>query len=119
MDKSFGRSMYCIRALSVICEKLYLEKDLLKMVQLHLRLSRNNNLNCTPSGVSHQDFSALKSTYGDGADISGLDSQTKLDLRRFDLIVTDFWGHQERRKNGDMTVGDIILPWVEVQDIAP
>jgi hypothetical protein len=43
-------------------------------------------------------------------------SQIELDMRRFDIIASDFWGHQARRKNGDLTVGEIILPWVEVPD---
>jgi hypothetical protein len=57
-----------------------------------------------------------KEVDGDKEDSSELDSQTKFDLRRYDLIANDFWGHQARRKNGDLTVGEIILPWVEVPD---
>ena len=119
MEKSYRRSIFYIRALAVMCENLYLEKDLRMMVQLHSKLVNNKNISFTPTGVSYQDFNALKNTYGDGADYPDLDAQTKLNLRRFDLIANDFWGHQARRRNGDMTVGEIILPWVEVQDINP
>jgi len=86
------------------------------MVQLHSRLS--GNINYTPRRVYHrtQRFSALRDTYGDGANFPYLDAQTRLDLRRYDLIANDFWGHQTRRRNGDMTMGDIILSWVKVQD---
>ena len=60
----------------------------------------------------------LNATNKDIEDISEivLIPQVMLDLRRYDLIVNDFWGHYSRRKNGDMSVGEIILPWVEVQD---
>ena len=84
------------------------------MVQLHLKLVNNKDVNVTPTGIFHQDFSGIKNTYGDGENFPELDSQTKLNLRRYDLITNDFWHHQARRKNGDMTVGDITLPWVEV-----
>ena len=119
MEKSYRSSIFYIRALAVMCENLYLEIDLRTMVQLHSKLVNNKNISYTPTGASFQDFSTLKNTYGDGADYPDLDTQTKLNLRRFDLIANDFWGHQARRRNGDMTVGEIILPWVEVQDINP
>jgi hypothetical protein len=168
MKKSYERSINCIRALAVISEKLYNEKDLKTMTQLHSKLVNNKNISYTPAGVyykgldfitglygyygenhykleafpvlwlrdkyannskskasyirtdiPHQDFSAIKNTYGDGADFPELDAQTKLDLRRHDIIANDFWGHQARRKNGDKKVGDIVLPWVEVQNATP
>jgi hypothetical protein len=151
------------------------------MVQLNSKLANNNSINCTPTGVYHQDFSAivnpqtkteirsydrqnydyklLSAFFGNSDDATGgdfarldpqvksdflryssrierynfilnfygisddeamdthksrLDSQIELDMRRHDLIASDFWGHYARRKNSDMTVGDIILPWVEV-----
>ena len=119
MRNLYERSIHCIRTLTVTSERLYLERDLKTMVQLHSRLVSNRNINYTPTGVFHQDFSVLKNTYGDGRDFHELNSQTRLNLRRYDLIANDFWGHQARRGNGDMTVGDIILPWVEVWDEAP
>ena len=48
--------------------------------------------------------------------VTELSPQEKLDQRRHDLIVNDFWGRQARRKSGDMTVGEILISWVEVQD---
>ncbi|MCL1941075.1 MAG: hypothetical protein FWG09_03960 [Synergistaceae bacterium] len=175
MKNSYERSIYCIRALAVISESLYFERDLKTMTLLHSKLVSNKDVSCTPTGISHQDFSAKKNTFGDGEKFPELDiqtrlnlrryghiaaddlwghridnksndknikymstgaynqnfsaikntywneefipklsTQTRLDLRRYDLIANDFWGHQARRKNGDMTVGDIILPWVEV-----
>ena len=179
----YEMSVYYNRGLAVINDRLYLERDLKIMTQLHSNLVDNKNVNCTPTGVSYQDYSGIKSTYGDGTGFPELDTQTmydlwhdnrdyipnefwglqtweknddknttyeltfdidtnksfralktthrdeenslvldvqtRLNLRLYDLIVSDFWGHQARRKNGDMTVGDIILPWVEVQDINP
>jgi hypothetical protein len=114
MKDSYERSIHCIRALAVVSERLYLERDLRTMVQLHSRLACNININCTPTGVSNQDFSDIKDKYGDGGNFLELDQQTKLDLRRYDLIANDFWGHQARRRNGDMSVGDLVLPWVEI-----
>jgi hypothetical protein len=95
---------------------IFLENELETMVQLHSRLASNTNVNCTPTGVYYQSFSSIKDTYGDSANFPELDPQTKFDLRRYDLIVNDFWGHQARRKNGDLTVGEMILPWVEVKN---
>ena len=86
------------------------------MTRLHSKLVNNISVNYTPAGVSHQDFIDLKDTYGDGENFPELDPQTKLDLRRYDLIANGFWGHQARRKNGDIKVGDMILTWVKVQD---
>jgi len=177
MRNLYERAIYCIRVLALINERLYLEKDLETMVQLHSRLANNrkvsymptcrayflqnfvslrntygdgeifpeldlqtrlnlrgnafiandfwvhqfkpNNahmdVNYMPTGFFHQNLSILKNTYGDGRDFPDLDAQTRFDLRRHDLIANDFWGHQARRGNGDMTVGDIILPWVGVR----
>jgi len=47
--------------------------------------------------------------------IEETNEQAWLDIRRFLIIVNDFWIHQFRRENGDMTVGDIVLPWAKVQ----
>jgi len=119
MRNLYERSIYCIRVLAVISERLYLEKDLTTMVQLHSRLMSNRSVSFTPTGRRHFDlrhfFGILKRQFGDGANFLGLSVQTKLDLRRYDLIANDFWGHQARRRNGDMSVGDIILPWVGVR----
>jgi len=119
MKKSYEISIHCIRVLAVISERLYLERDLTAMAQLHSKLANNINVNYTPMGIFHQDFSGIKNTYGDGADFSELNSQTRFDLRRHDLIANDFWGHQARRRNGDMTIGDVILPWIRVWDEVP
>jgi len=43
------------------------------------------------------------------------EEQRRFNIRRF-IIIRHFWNHQRRRENGDMTVGEIILPWVEVRD---
>ena len=119
MKDSYEKSIYSIRVLTVINEKLNLERDLTKMVQLHSRLANNRNINYTPTGVFHRNFSALKNTYGDGENFPELDAQTRLNLRRYGLIANDFWGRQARRMKGDMMVGDIILPWVRVWDEVP
>jgi len=121
IKKSYEMSIHCIRVLAVINERLYLERCLETMVELHSRLAGNININYTPriSFRREQRFSALRDTYGDGADFPDLDAQTRLDLRRHDLIANDFWGHQARRRNGDMSVGDIILPWIRVWDEVP
>jgi len=66
MKNSYERAIHCIRVLAVISERLYLERDLTAMAQLHSRLANNINVNYTPTGVFHQDFSVLKNTYGDG-----------------------------------------------------
>jgi hypothetical protein len=116
MENSYEKAIYCIRALAVINDRLFLENDLETMVQLHSRLASNTNVNCTPTGVYYQNFSTIKDTYGDGENFPELDPQTKFNLRRYDLIVNDFWGHQARRINGDLTVGEMILPWVEVKN---
>ena len=108
MKISYESSINCIRVLAVISERLNLEKDLKTMVQLHSKLANNMNINYTPTGIFHQDFSGIRNTYEDEGNSPELDPQTKLDLRRHDLIANDFWGHQARRKNGDMTVGDVI-----------
>ena len=160
MKNSYEKAIYCIRTLTVINEKLYLENDLETMVQLHSKLANNKDVNCTPTGVFRKDFSSVKKLFGYKEDLPELDSQeelnprrshydrdshyrqllrlygisedkmkevdgdiedstesdsqAKFDIRRYDLIVNDFWGHQARRKNGELTVGEIILPWVEV-----
>jgi hypothetical protein len=56
------------------------------------------NVNCTPSGVFHQSFSAIIEA-GDRENFLELDSQTKFNLRRYDLILNDFWGHQTQLKS--------------------
>jgi len=68
------------------------------MVQLNSKLANNKNMNYTPTGLFHQDFSGIKNACGDGAAFPELDPQTKMDLRRYDLIANDFGGHQARRK---------------------
>jgi hypothetical protein len=114
MKNSYNRSIHYIRVLAIMSEHLFIERDLKTMVVLHSNLVHNKNVNLTPAGISYKDFSVLKETYGDGENFPELDPQTRLDIRRYDLLANDFWGHQWRRKNGDMTAGDIILPWVEV-----
>jgi hypothetical protein len=116
MKDSYERSIFCIRALSVVSDKLYHEKDLKKMTQLHSKLHNNKDVSYITDS-NRSDLNALRNTYGDGGNHPELDPQTKLDLRRCDLIVNDYLGHQARRKNGDMTIGDMILPWVNVQEI--
>jgi hypothetical protein len=61
-------------------------------------------------------LNAMINEYGDGRNYPDTDPQTRLDLRRYDLIINDYFGHQARRKNGDMLIGDMILPWVEVPE---
>jgi hypothetical protein len=107
-------TIYYIRVLAVINEMLYLERDLKTMVQLHSKIVNNKYVSYTPAGIPRQDFCTIKSIYGDGRNFKNLDPLTSFNLRRHDLIASDFWGHYARRKNGDITVGDIILPWVEV-----
>jgi hypothetical protein len=141
----YENAIYCIRTLAAISERLYLERDLKTMTQLHSKLANNKNVNCTPTGLFYQDFNAIFNpqilhqkpawliddhllAFLELDDISvdmtksirkeeespEMLIQRKLDMRRYDLIANDFWGHQARRKNGDMTVGEMILPWVEV-----
>jgi len=83
------------------------------------RINVDMDVSHTPRGVFHQDFSTLRNIYWDGEKIPEMSAQAKLDLRRYDVIANDFWGHQARRRNGDMTVGDIILPWVRVWNEVP
>ena len=118
MKNLYEKAIYCKRNLAVISQRLNQENDLYTMVQLHSKLVSNTNVNCTPTGIFYQDFSSVINTNKYNADISEteLSPQAKIDQRRYDLIVNDFWGHYSRRRNGDMTVGEIILPWVEVQD---
>ena len=118
MKNSYEKAIYYIRVLAVISERLNQENDLETMVQLHSKLAGNTNVNCTPTGIYYQYFSNLMNSNKDSEDIfvTELSPQAKLDQRRYYLIVNDFWGWQARRKNGDLSVGEIILPWVAVQD---
>jgi len=97
-----------IRALAIISESLYVEKNLEEMTQLHSTLVNNRNVSYTKIDlyVHHRSLHGIKE----------VDEQTRLDIRRYYIIQRDFWDHQFRRQNGDMTVGDVILPWVEVQN---
>ena len=82
---------------------------------LYPRYYQSNTLS---QPASHRLSFIEKDTIKDSEDISEieLNEQTKFDQRRYDLIVNDFWGWQARRKNGDMSVGEIILPWIAVQE---
>jgi len=97
-----------VRALAIITERLYLEKNLKELTQLHSTLVNNRNVSYTEIDLHLHG----RSLYG----IREIDEQTRLNIRRFYIIVSDFWGHQFRRENGDMAVGEIILPWVKVRD---
>jgi hypothetical protein len=114
MKNSYERSIHYIRILAILSELFYQENDLKAMTRLHSKLVNNKSISYTPTGISSQDFSEIKKAYGDGENFPELDAQTKLDLRRHDIIAHDLWSHQLRRKNGDMSVGEIILPWVPV-----
>ena len=118
MKNSYEKATYYIRVLAVISEILNQKNNLETMVQLHSKLASNTNVNCTPTGVYYQDFNSAINNNIDSEYIheTELSPQAKLDQRRYSFIVNDFWGWQARRKNGDMSVGEIILPWVEVQD---
>ena len=126
--ESYEKANYCIRVLAVISERLCLEKDLNAMVQLHLKLLSNRKVSYTTLDRDYRfDLAPLRiskkleMSFGLRKRKKGqpLGPQENLDLQRYNIIANDFWGHQARRKSGDMEVGDIILPWVEVQNCVP
>jgi hypothetical protein len=87
------------------------------MTQLHSKLVNNKDISYTPRDALIQSRRIIEEIYIRGYKHPDLDSEIKSGLRRYDLIANDFWGHYGRRKDGDMTVGDIALPWVEVPKI--
>jgi len=107
MREVFDWILFYIRVLAVASERLYVESSLEKLTQLHSILVNNRNVSFTEidQHVHHRRL-----------DVEEINEQTRLDIRRFYVIVNDFWNHQFRRQNGDMTVGDVILPWVKVRD---
>jgi len=104
MEEVYAWILCYIRALAIIGERLYIEKNLQKMTQLHSILVNNRNVSYTEVDSVLQRWST--ESY----------EQRRFDTRRFYIITRHFWHHQRRRQDGDMTVGDIILPWVEVRD---
>ena len=104
--------LFYIRALAIVNERLYVEESLKEMTQLHSALVNNRNVSYTEADV-HSDIHSLHR----GLNIEGTDQQSRFDIQRLHIIVEGFWNYQfMRRQNNDMTVGDIVLPWVEVQN---
>jgi len=108
MQKLFRWILSYIRALAIASERLYAESSLEEMTQLHSKLMNSRNINNIRDWGSEH---LLRRRFIN-------DEQRRFDIRRFYFIAGErgFWNHQRRRQNGDMTVGDIILPWVEVRD---
>jgi len=95
-----------IRALAIINERLYVERSLREITQLHSELVGSGNVSVTE----------IDSFLFPRRSSSRSEEQRKFDAVRRPIITGHFWHHQRRRQDGDMTVGDIILPWVEVRD---
>jgi hypothetical protein len=91
MQESYEWSVSYIRALTVMNERFYRDKNLERMTQLHAVLDCKNK-SC-PYIVKN-----------------------KLTNSWVSIVANDFAYHQTRREYGDMTVGDVILPWIAVQD---
>ena len=109
-----------IRALAIVNERFYVENDLKELTQLHSKLINNRNVSRTEvdrylsrSHIIPAGKTSITITYEMRAEF---EEQSRLDMRRLHIITRHFWYHQYRRQNGDITVGDIILPWVEVRD---
>jgi len=100
-----------IRALALVNERFYVENSLKELTQLHSKLINNGSVSRTEVD------SFLPGRRGHFIpDSDEFEEQISFDFRRFYIIIRHFWYHQYRRQNGDITVGDIILPWVEVRD---
>jgi hypothetical protein len=104
LEESYEWSISYIRALTVMTESLYREKNLDDMTRLHSILVNNKGVNYT-----QMDF--FGSNLYQRSETSPLN---KLLNRWREIVLEDFWYHQQRREKGDRTVGDVTLPWVEV-----
>jgi len=45
-----------------------------------------------------------------------MDPLERLGLRWQSIVPRDFGLHRQRREKGEMMFGDVVLPWIEVQD---
>jgi len=88
-----------IRALAVMSEGFYTENNLKELTQL-----RSNIVG--PAEMAAR-FLRRYST---------ADEQMISEFNMWSLVLHFFWPHLRERLGGGMTVGDIILPWVEVRD---
>ena len=104
MQGTYNWILCYIRALTIVSERLHAEKNLKEMTQIHFALVNNRR-------VSHTEADRHS-----GRRISVSGEQRGFSNSWFYIITRHFWHHQRRRQDGDMTVGDIILPWVEVRD---
>jgi len=95
-----------IRALAVINERFYIERSLKEMTQLHSVLVSNRRVS----------FTELDRRFIQLRRHQLSDEQRRFDDLRYYIITNHFWSHQFRRQSGDMTVGEIILPWVKIRD---
>jgi hypothetical protein len=91
MQESYEWSIIYIRALTAMNERLYRERNLERMTRLHSALDSKSK------GVFRTAEEILKISW-------------------FSILVNDFHYHQTRREHGDMTVGDVFLPWIKIQD---
>jgi len=112
MQETYNWILCYIRALAIISERLYTERSLIEMTQLHSTLVNNWRVSHTEIDrhLFHRSFVVEERRN------FVIEEQRGFNNRRLYIITRHFWPRQHRRQYGDMTVGNIILPWVEVRN---